>query len=201
MSFSMCLNLQSNSYNVTTTGRIQLPENLTQLNDYMCGPLNRTGIACSECADGFGPSVTSFRSKCVTCTDTWYGVPLFLFLELVPITVFYLIILVFQISFATPPMPCFIMYAQFIVALFYLIVYGFSDNCSMKDILLTESGDFRLDMKIIAMLYGVLNLDFFSISLAPTLHKQSNQIYPYRFIWLHLSFVSNSFDQSGVGLY
>ena len=167
MSFSSCLNLQSNSYNVTTTGRIQLPGNLTQLDDYMCGPLNRTGIACSECADGFGPSVTSFRSKCVTCTDTWYGVPLFLFLELVPITVFYLIILVLQISFATPPMPCLIMYAQFIVASFYLIVYGFSDSSSIKDVLLKGSGNFRLDMKIVAMLYGVLNLDFFQLALPP----------------------------------
>ena len=26
----------------------------------MCGPLNRKGLVCSECANGFGPSVTSF---------------------------------------------------------------------------------------------------------------------------------------------
>ena len=38
--------------------KIQLPQNLSQLNDFMCGPLNRKGFVCSECADGFGPAVT-----------------------------------------------------------------------------------------------------------------------------------------------
>ena len=40
--------------------QMQLPQNLSQLNDFMCGPLNRKGYLCSECADGFGPAVTSF---------------------------------------------------------------------------------------------------------------------------------------------
>ena len=72
-----------------------LPQNLSQLNDRMCGPLNRKGLVCSECADGFGPTVTSFGYRCANCTDAWYGVPLFLFLEFVPITIFYIICLAF----------------------------------------------------------------------------------------------------------
>ena len=80
--------------------------------------INRKDLVCSECTDGFGPSVTSFGYRCVNCTDAWYGVPLFLFLEFVPITLLYLIILVFQISVTSAPMPCFIMYAQFIAITF-----------------------------------------------------------------------------------
>jgi hypothetical protein len=65
-----------------------LPRNLSQLNDYMCSPLNRKGHLCSECADGFGPSVTSYGYTCVNCTGAWYrDVPLFLLLELTPITI------------------------------------------------------------------------------------------------------------------
>ena len=60
---------------------IQLPENVSTLNDYMCGPLNRKGRVCSECMDGFGLALTSvgFRIQCCSnCTDsTWYGVPLY----------------------------------------------------------------------------------------------------------------------------
>ena len=164
LSLASCPYFQSTGYNVTTPGYILLPRNLTQLNDYMCGPLNRKGLVCNECADGFGPSVTSFGYKCANCSDTWYGVPLFLFLEFVPITVFYLIILVFQISVTSAPMPCFIMYAQWFVAAFYLSIHS---NSSLREIMFTEDGDLRLDMKIIHTFYGIFNLDFFLLAFPP----------------------------------
>ena len=165
LSIFKCPYFQFNGYNVTNPGLIQLPRNLTELNDYMCGPLSRKGLVCSECADGFGPSVTSFGYRCANCTDAWYGVPLFLFLEFVPVTVFYLIILVFQISMTSAPMPCFIMCAQFIVTVFNLAVT--QNNSSLREIMFTEDGDLRLDMKITRTLYGVFNLDFFQYILPP----------------------------------
>ena len=124
VNYYRCPYYQHNGYNVTTPGYTQLPRNLSQLNDYMCGPLNRKGLVCNKCADGFGPSVTSFGYKCANCTDAWYGVPLFLIIEFVPITVFYLVILVFQISVTSAPMPCFIMFAQWVVASFYLSIFN-----------------------------------------------------------------------------
>ena len=78
----------------------------------MCGPLNRKGLVRNECADGFGPSVTSFGYKCVSCNGTWYGLPLFLVLYFALITMLYLLIIVFQISITSAPMPCFVIYAQ-----------------------------------------------------------------------------------------
>ena len=81
-----------------TSRNHDLPVNLTELNESMCGPLNRKGLLCSECADGFGISITSFGYECTNCTGVWYAVPLFLVLEFVPVTVFYLTVLTFQIS-------------------------------------------------------------------------------------------------------
>ena len=83
LSITNCPHYQPNGYNLSPSGQIVLPRNLSQLNDYMCGPLNRKGLVCSECADSFGPSVTSFGHKCANCTDAWYGVPLFLVVEFV----------------------------------------------------------------------------------------------------------------------
>ena len=124
----------------------------------MCSPLNRKGLVCSECADGFGPSVTLFGYKCV-CTDAWYGVPLFLFLEFVSITLLYLIILVFQISVTSAPMPCFIMYAQFIA-----ITFDSSNFASPLVLILTFNLRNDLDCgfynKIVLLLYRVFNLEF-----------------------------------------
>ena len=138
-----CPYFQPIGYNFTTTGLVLLPTNLSQLNDYMCGPLNRKGLVCSECADDFGPSATPFGYRCVNCTNTWYGVPLFLFLEFVPITVFYLIVLVFQISVTSAPMPCFIISSQFIIATFD----SFMMQNEQRQLVITDHWDLRLDMK------------------------------------------------------
>ena len=81
-------------------GFIELPSNITELNDYMCGPTNRKGMLCSECIDGFGPSATSPKFKCSNCTNTsaTYCIVIFLLSELVPVTVFYFIILILQVN-------------------------------------------------------------------------------------------------------
>ena len=150
-----------NRYKLATPGHILLPRNLSQLNDYMCGPLNRKGHLCSECADGFGPSVTSFGHRCANCTDGWYGVPLFLIIEFVPITIFYLIIVVFQISVTSPPMPCLIICTQFIACYFGRLSFLDKHN---KPIVI-DHWDLRLDMKIVLSLYQVLNLDFCQVFL------------------------------------
>ena len=166
LSIAKCPYFEHNGYcnNVTTSGYIQVPRNLSQLNDYMCGPLNRKGLVCSKCADGFGPSVTSFGYKCANCTDAWYGVPLFLIIEFVPITLFYLVILVFQIRVTSAPMPCFIMFAQWVVASLYISIY--SDN-KLRQVLFSEKGELRWDMKVIQTFYGFFNLDLFQL-LLPT---------------------------------
>ena len=77
-------------HNVTEPGYIRLPDNISELNDYMCRSMNRKGLLCKNCIDGFGPSVTSLGYKCSNCTDAWYGIPLYLAVELIPITLFYL---------------------------------------------------------------------------------------------------------------
>ena len=119
-----CPYFQMKGYNVSLTGDgyyIQLPKTLAELNNSMCGPMNRKSVVCSECIDGFGPSVTSIGYKCVNCTKAWYGVPLYIVLLFAPITVFYFFILVFQVKMTSPPTPCFIMYAQVIVMLSYFV--------------------------------------------------------------------------------
>ena len=165
LSIFNCPYFQPDHYNKYHNGsKIKLPKNFSQFNDYMCGPMNRKGLVCGECADGFGPSVTSFGYKCANCTDAWYGVPLFLLLEFAPITVFYFICLVFQISVTTAPMPCFIMYAQLIVVTFDSIDL---DTLSLKKIIPKEVLDHRLDVKIVLLLYRVLNLEFGHYFLPP----------------------------------
>ena len=84
-----CPYFQLEGHNVSDPRNFKLPDNISELNDYMCGPMNRKGFLCEECIDGFAVSFTSMGHKCSNCTDVWYGIPLYLLIELAPITVFY----------------------------------------------------------------------------------------------------------------
>ena len=159
LSLFWCPNIHPN---VTIKRYTKLPRNLSHLNNYNCSQINRKGFLCSECADGFGLSVTSLGYRCVNCTDAWYGVPLFLFLEFVPITVLYFIVLVFQFKLTPAPMSCFIMYAQ-------VVVTGLNLPATHLFLTFTDSWQLTLpvDMRFMLMLYGLFNLDFSRNNLLP----------------------------------
>ena len=115
-----CPYFELKGHNVAEPGFIKLPDNISELNDYMCGPMNRKGLLCKDCIDGFGPSVTSLRYKCSNCTDAWYSIPLYLAVELIPITLFYLITLIFKVHLTSAPMTLYIFYNQLIM---YMILF------------------------------------------------------------------------------
>ena len=115
ISLTACIYFELSGHNISKLGFIDLPDNISELNDYMCGPMNRKGIVCSECIDDYGSSATSINFKCSDCTNAWYGVPLYLLLEIVPVSVFYLIVLIFQLNITSAPMVSFIFYSNIII--------------------------------------------------------------------------------------
>ena len=131
---------------------IRLPNNVSDLNDYMCGPMNRQGLMCSQCADGFGLAVFSIGHPCANCTGVWYGVPLYLFMEFVPPTIFYFIVIFFHINVTSAPMVAFVFFSQMAVSVFSSLV----SNRLIFDISVTHSF-----LNILISFYGIWNLDFF----------------------------------------
>jgi hypothetical protein len=142
-----------NGHNVTEPGYIRLPDNISELNDYMCGPMNRKGLLCKDCIDGFGPSVTSLGYKCSNCTDVWYGIPLYLAVELIPITLFYLIILIFKVHLISAPMPLIILCCHLIM---YMLLF---ERHEPIERLLPLDSSSPLLAGVISFL-GIWNLDF-----------------------------------------
>ena len=170
-SVALCPYLKPNYSNVMSYNRythyIPLPENISKLNDYMCGPMNRKGRVCSECMDGYGPAVMSvgFDIQCSNCTGTWYGVPLFLFLEFFPTTVFYFISLLFQLNITSGAITCFILYSQVVVIAYDRITAG--DIYDVTDIMFTADANSKLIDKILLTVYDVWNLRFFRYLIPP----------------------------------
>ena len=150
------------SGNYSTTGNhryIELPvKNASELNDYMCGPMNRKGRLCSECKEGFGPSIITRDLVCSECTQgAWFGVPLYMFLEFVPITVFYVIILLFRVNITSAPMVAFIFFSQ-------AIVTTFIDR--RNELKFENPTAYNLKL-VLVTLYGFWNLDFFRYIFPP----------------------------------
>ena len=146
----------TNEHNITEDKYIRLPENITELNEYMCAPLNSKGLACSECIDNFGRPLVSREFMCSNCADTWYGIPLYLFMEFVPITVFYFIVLFFQISMTSAPMLAYVFFSQIGISVLLrlqFISFEVSYTSNFLSVLIT--------------FYGFWNLDFFRYILPP----------------------------------
>ena len=137
---------------------VEVPvQNISELNVHMCQPMNRKGRLCSECIEGFGPSVISSGIVCSDCTGAWYGIPLYLFLEFVPITVFYIVILFFRVNITSAPMVAFILYSQLIVTTF--LNHG--------PALEFENPTAYYFVLAVVNFYGFWNLDFFRHILPP----------------------------------
>ena len=155
-----CPYFQPAGHNVSEVGYITLPINVSELNDYMCGPMNRRGSLCNECIDDFGLSATSFLYTCSNCTgfSTTYGIPLYILIEIIPITILYLIILIFRINLTSSPMTCFILYSHSIM------------NTIIIDLehpipeIVFQVKYFRI---VVIASYGMWNLDFFKYILPP----------------------------------
>ena len=145
----------TDDFTKNSNGRyIELPEkNISELNTHMCGSMNRKGRLCSECIEGFGASVISSNLDivCSNCTGAWYGIPLYLFLEFVPITVFYVIILLFRVNVTSAPMVAYVFSSHTIIASF--LKYGTQ--------LQFEHPTAHITIHIIVTFYGFWNLDFF----------------------------------------
>ena len=86
---------------------------ISTLTEQTCAPLNRKGLLCSECYDGYGPAVYAFGNECVKCNrNTYTSWTLYLFVVLFPITVFYVIVIIFNVQATAPPLTAFVLYCQ-----------------------------------------------------------------------------------------
>ena len=113
--------------------------------------------------EGYGPAVISagFDIQCSNCTGAWYGMPLFLFLEIIPVTVFYFVILIFQVNITSGSITCFIVFNQLFIIFCDCIMGGHHDSFHINDIVLMASPNLKLLFKVLLTIYDIWNLRFF----------------------------------------
>ena len=130
----------------------KMPLNNSLLNDAMCGDFKRAGRLCGSCEKGFQLSAYSYNMKCVQCSrSVFMNWMIYVCVAFLPLTGFFIFVLVFRISATSPKWDGYILLAQYISAPSNVRV--FLSALEAKPILLTI-------LKFVMTLYGVWNLDF-----------------------------------------
>ena len=151
-----------NSFNnFTNRGFTTLTQNVSSLNSFMCGSLHRDGQLCGRCQAGHAPALSSFvlQRHCVKSCSSRAGNQMLLFftVQFVPVTIFFFIVVIFQMNAASGPLNAFVFFSQMAslsTDIFYYL--GFANKLG--------TGSYVF-VKIILSVYGIWNLDFFRLFL------------------------------------
>ena len=140
---------------------IPLPDNVSKLNEFMCGPLNREGTLCGRCKDGYGIALYSYTLECRKCWGHGYGWLLYFLLELVPITVLYFLVVIFHIRATSSPLSALVFLSQ-------VIVYTIRLNVPLHMYIENEVTGFPYVMlQVLLVLCSIWSLDFFRSVIPP----------------------------------
>lgn len=140
-----------------------LPMNKSELSR-SCEYLNRKGKLCGKCKEGFSPPLLSYNFRCINCSGvdrvrTW----MIICARIIgPITVLYVLALVFRCSALSPKLNGFILFAQYIsspplIRQAVLLMDGEPDTAIIG----------RKIVYTIFSMYSWCNLDFFSLFFPP----------------------------------
>jgi hypothetical protein len=132
---------------------IALPRTLTELNGVLCGE-TRTGVACGKCTSNYtvhfhSPDFLCRPAEPVGCKLGWL---FYILSELVPVTVIFIIVLSFNLSFTSGAVNGFILYSQLL------------DSLDIHASGIVAISDTRIG-KVALVLYGFFNLDLFGTGL------------------------------------
>ena len=130
----------------------RLPHTISELNNAMCGHLNRTGRLCGQCKHGFSPPVYSYDLWCVECSHTHYNWLKYILAAFLPLTVFFIIILSFRVTATSPQLSAFVLISQIVAA---------PGNARFITLILQGHPEFSVVARIALAMYGIWNLDFF----------------------------------------
>ena len=136
---------------IPTFRHYYLPLDPNSLNEFVCGT-SRSGVLCSLCASGYDIQYHSPTYKCnlESANLCSYGFLFYILSEIVPTTMFFLIIIFFNIHLTSGSLYSFIFYAQSL-DIFFVDMSG-----SIK-----YKGFARSLLQIYKIFYGSLNLKFF----------------------------------------
>lgn len=127
-----------------------LPKSCQELDEYLCGPRQRKGRLCGECANNYTVFFHSEQYNCRECRLHYLGWLFYILSELLPVTVVFLTVVFLNVHITAGLWNSIILYAQIID---FVGTRSFQSSELSKG-LSTLTSIYRL-------IYGSFNLDFF----------------------------------------
>ena len=135
-----------------------LPKNVNELDEKFCKPKQRKGKLCSKCRDGKGVSVFSSIYECIDCTESFTNWLRYFAVTILPLTVFFVIVIVFQVGVTSAQANGYIFFSQIVtIPLEVLIIQS-----GWGLVLEGDVGEHTLT-DVLLFPYSVWSLDFFRI--------------------------------------
>lgn len=144
---------------------LPIPADPSKLEDKICAPYHRRGPLCSKCAEGYAVSSFSIFLTCVKCpTSRWLE---YFALTLLPLTVFYFVILFFRFRATSAWLDAYILYSQIITSpgTTRLLLYQATNVATNPTDILSQPISYLL--RTVQSLYSVWNLNFFQLLVPP----------------------------------
>ena len=136
----------------------QHPISSNPLKVEMCSRYHRKGRLCGECDDNYTLPLYSYDPGCVKCDNgVWYNWFIYIAAAFLPLTVFYIIVLIFRISVTSPTLNGFVLFSQ-VVATPAILRTIYSNNLQRMQRDISNFGQNAVDIFI--SIYAVWNLDF-----------------------------------------
>lgn len=135
---------------------ISLPENFSSLNKLLCGHANRKGVFCGECEKGYAPAIDLLSPSCMKCTheEAQYNWVFYVLSEVLPVTIFFFVIMFFHISVTRGAGNSFVFFAQVLTTTFEID----GDGTIPLQTITSISNQLKLAYHV---LYNAWNLNFF----------------------------------------
>ena len=156
-----------------------LPNSATTLSSYMCGT-TRQGVLCGQCKKGYSTYYHSKAFSCGTNEKCSYGAIFFVLSELLPVFIFFSVIIVFDIGFSSGSRNGFVFFSQ-MVTILPLDYMADAQHHVAKYLQIGYN-----------LVYGIFNIEFFSMeSLSFCLFKDATvmDVLAFRYITVVFAFV------------
>ena len=126
-----------------------LPSSRTELNSSICRS-GRKGVLCGQCSDG---QSMHYHSSRLTCGDEGkcpYGIVFYILSELIPVFVFFTLVIIFDISFTSGATNGFVFFSQMVTIL-------------PQDFTRYGSGPLKYFQSGYNLFYRIFSIEFFSV--------------------------------------
>ena len=122
---------------------------------------NRKGQMCGKCIDNFAPSPYSYSFECSDCSKCKYKWIKYVVIAYIPLTIFFLAVIIFRFNAMSPSMNSYILVSQI------LSCPSVSSLISVYVRTLDPNDFVNVAFKGLSVIYGMWNLDFFRTIYKP----------------------------------